>query len=81
MKKKYEKPQVVCEVFKLSRHIVACDYILNSSDVTTCETKSSNTSMFQPGGFVSENTECRYIIDGYCYSNASSEDLYETFNS
>lgn len=77
MKKKYEKPTIICENFHLSQNIASCNVEISFLDVDTCKIHhaiagSDAADVIQPGGFTLQNASCTYYISDYCYTNGAN---------
>lgn len=80
MKKVYKKPTIAFESFQLSQSIAACYIKLGSTTALLCETagNTNEDGEIKPGGFTND-INCDYSLEGYCYTNGTSE--YGTYMS
>ena len=77
MKKKYEKPRVYMEQFKLAEHIAGCNLTLESGDVDTCDATGTIGEAYLDGsgdnlGWFVNKGICGVPVHDYCYTNGTS---------
>lgn len=77
MKKKYEKPRVYMEQFKLAEHIAGCNLTVNQEDVNTCDATGYIGKEYMDGngdnkGWFLDNVVCGVVVHDYCYTNGTS---------
>lgn len=77
MKKKYEKPRVYMEQFKLAEHIAGCNLSLEMGSVEECDATGNIGDTYLDGtgdnrGWFLSKDVCGVVVHDYCYTNGTS---------
>lgn len=71
MKKKYEKPRVYMEQFRLAEHIAGCSLELKAVIEDGCTASGTIGSANSESWFLAETT-CQVPVYDYCYTNGTT---------